>query len=273
MALPVNKTPKASLPGSDFIQLGEVKPQANVLIYGHGGSGKSTMGLFAPSPVAFINFDKRARHAVKNAERAGRKVHYMEVDFPANVTRLGVEEAKKIGQAAVNKVIKNFAIAVEMSLKGDVRTIVLDTGTEYGEILKIAITGRADRVKDYGQSKDLINREFWRLCNMARESEANFIMLSRAKEIWENSEPTGKFTWRGPDVMNDAVDWSAHIRLKKGRVKGKVKKEFEIEITKAGVNIDELGEVYSSEDWEPVGGPFVHACMMQYPGTGPEDWE
>ena len=262
----------SKLVGSDFGRIGAAKSQANALVFGDAGTGKTTFAtMYAPSPVAFINFDKRAGHAVRRAEKAGRTVHYMQVDFPANYTKLTHEEVKKLGQATINKVIKNFEIAVQESLKGNVRTICMDTATEYAEILKLAITGRIDREKDYGQSKDLINREFWRLCNLAREGNAHFIMLARAKGLWEANEPTGKFTFRGPEVMNDAVDWAAHIRLKKGR-KGVTKKEFEIEITKGGISIDELGNVYDQEMWDDFGGPFVFSCMMQY-GTGADEWK
>jgi hypothetical protein len=58
----------------------------------------------------------------------------------------------------------------------------------------------------------------------------------------------------------------------KGKVKKKTK-EFELEIVKAGVNIEQLGEVYTAQEWEEFGGPFVYACMMQYDGSDPEDWQ
>lgn len=263
---------KFSLQGSDFTVLEGIKSQANVLIFGDAGNGKTTFALrYAPAPVAFINFDNRGKHAVLNAQEDGRDIAYLHVGYPANYLRMDSEEVKKVGQKAVRKVVDNFEWAVRQSEKGNIRTICLDTATEYDEILKLALSGRIDKEKgDFGKRKDLINREFWRLCNLAREGNAHFIMLSRAKPIWENNEPTGRFTFRCPEVANDAVDWTGHIRLRKGR-KGVTKKEFEMEVTKAGINIEELGEVYREEDWDEE-GPFVHACMLQY-GTGPEEWQ
>ena len=263
-----------SLADSDFVQLEEPRKQANTLVFGDGGTGKTTLAtLFAPEPVAFINFDRRASHAVRAAMARGRHIHYAQIDFPANITKLDDVTARKFGQTAVDKVIRNYEIAIRESQKGNIRTICLDTCTEYAEILKIAITGRIDKGKgDFGKSKDLINRELWKLYNLAREGNAHLIMLARGKAVWENNEPTGKFTYRGPDVMNDAADWSAHIRLKKARG-GRSKKSFEMEITKAGVTIEELGAVYSDSDWADLDGPFVYACVLQYPGTLPEDWQ
>lgn len=262
------------LSGSDFTILKTPKLQCNALVFGDAGNGKTTFATaFAPDPVAFINFDKRAEHAVMKAQQSGRQIYFTCVDFPANITKLEDTQARKIGQQAVDKVVRNFEWAVEQSRKGNVRTICIDTGTEYSEILKIAITGRIDKVKgDYGKSKDLINREWWRIFNTAREGNAHLIVLSRAKAIWVNNEPTGEFTYRGPEVMFDAVDWCGQIRLRKS-VKKTPKKEFEIQIKKAGVNISELGEVYSKDEWEDLGGPFVYSCMLQYGGSNMEDWQ
>lgn len=176
--------------------------------------------------------------------------------------------------AALDTVRRNLSIAIAESLRGNCRSICLDTASEFAEIVAIAIRGRADMVKgDYGKSKGMINGELWDMLNEARGGNAHFIMLARAKAIWEGNEPTGKFTYRGPEVLNDGVDWAGHIRLKKG-IGGRLKKEFQMEITKAGTNIAELGAVYKQEEWEQEGmfGPFAFACMMNYPGTLPEDW-
>lgn len=266
-------TSTSPIAGSDFTLLTSPKRQANVLLFGDAGTGKSTFATaFAPEPVAFINFDRRADYAVTSAMAKNRRIYYTGIDIPANVTKLSDEAARKFGQAAVDKVIRNYELAIAESRKGNVRSICLDTITEYGELLKLAITGRIDKTKgDYGKSKDLINREIWRLFNLAREGNAHVIALSRAKAVWKDNEPTGRFTFRCPDVVNDAVDWAAHIRLKQ-TPKGKAKKEIEIEITKAGNNIEQLGEVYSEATWGGL-GPFAYGCMLQYPGSELEDWQ
>ncbi len=281
---PHNGVTNSPIKGSDFIILDKPKLQANVLVFGDGGNGKSTFSLqHAPHPVAFINFDKRAYYAVQKAMHDKRRIYFTGIDIPANVTKLTEDQAKKLASEAVKKVIHNFELAVRESQKGNVRTISLDTGTEYTEILRVAITGKMDVVKgDYGKSKDLINREWWRLFNLAREGNAHFIVLSRARAIWEDNQPTGEFSYRGPEVMNDAADWAAQIRLSRGGVTATIKgakksamkagkKKFELKITKAGNNIEELGAVYTSDDWGDD-GPFQYACSMQFPNTDVDDW-
>lgn len=267
-----------STAGSDFIVLAESRLQANAVVFGNGGSGKTTVATeFAPDPVAFISLDRRGDEAVRRAMKKGRRIVFLRVDMPANPTKLPDADVKKIGQTAVNKVIKNFEWAVKESLKGNIRTICVDTGTEYAEMLNMAVTGKELRVKgDFGKSKDLINREFWRLYNLAREGNAHFILLARAKEIWEGNEPTGRFSPKGPDVIHDGADWCGHIRLARAQKKGQAKR-FELQITKAGNNIEKIGKVYVSDPdaentWEPW-GPFVAPTWEQFEETtDPEQW-
>lgn len=257
---------------SDFTEPPEVKLQANMMAFGDAGTGKSTLAaVFAPGPVAFINFDRRASHVVNEAKRLGKVVRYLDAGVPANVLKMGEVECKKYAQESLDKVTRNFEIAVRESQRGNCRTICIDTGTELAEIITLAIRGHLDKGNDYGRSKDLINREFWRLFNTAREGLAHLIILARARAVWVDNQPTNRFTFRGPEVLNDGVDWACHIRLKKSVV-GRPKKEFEIEVTKAGVNIDELGAVYTSKEWDDSGGPFVLGCMRQY-GTAQAEFE
>lgn len=283
--------PPGSLEASDFV-FERVKPknQANVLIFGGEGQGKTTFATeFAPEPVAIINFDHRSGRAVDRAREHGRKIGLLEVEFSANVSRMETTEAQKLAQRVVNQVLKNFETAVAESRKGNVRSICIDTGSEYTEILNVAITGSQVGVKgDYGKSRELMNREWARMFGLAREGNAHLIVISRQKDVWENNAPTGETTYRGPAAMSELADWAGQIRVKKntraaggigGSVGGPVAanvqgaKEFELRITKAGNNIAELGAVYSQNDWEALGGPFVYACYMQYPGSSPEDWQ
>lgn len=263
-----------TIAGSDFEVPGEPKLQTNVLLFGAPASGKTTfVTMHMPDPIALINFDNRDQHAVSRAVKAGKRIMRTHIGVPGNITKMGDAIVRSTGQNAVNKVIKNFELAVAESVKGNVRTICLDTGTEYNEVLKMAVTGRIDKVVgDFGKSKDLMNREWWRLFAMAREGKAHFVVLARAKAIWKNQEPTGKFTYRGPEVMDDAADWAANIRSRQRRDGKKMVNGFEMEITKSGIDISQLGEVYSDEVWDVMGGPFVHACTMQYEGSVDSDW-
>lgn len=262
---------------SDFnTEIVKPPPQTCAMIYGDAGEGKSTLALmYAPQPVAYINFDRRGRDAVYAARRARRKILDVEIEHPSDLTRFSNDDAKRLATSALDKTMRHFEIAVRASQVGDVRTICLDTGTELNGVISTAITGSTMAVKgDYGRSKGLINQQWWTLFDMAREGKAHLIVLCRAKEIWHANQPTGRMSFRGPEVIHDAVDWAGWIRLKRNKKKGGARtQKFEIEITKSGVNIAELGEVYEMDDWEDMGGPFVYSCLMQYPGSKMEDWK
>lgn len=276
-ALRIDKRVNSSFEDSDFTSDDEIQYQSNVMIFGKGGEGKSTLvTMYAPEPVAVISFDGRAKEPVREARKVGRTIHHTYIPFDAkDILKLDEANAAKLCRETMDRVVHNYEIAIRESQKGNVRTICFDTGTEYDQIVTIAIRGHLDKANDYGRSKNLINQAWWHIFNTARQGNAHLVVLARDKEIWGGSEPTGRFTFRGPEVMYDGVDWVGNIRLKaegKGKVKRKTK-EFELEIVKAGVNIEQLGEVYTKEEWEDFGGPFVYACVMQYDGSSPEDWQ
>lgn len=262
--------------GHDFTTDDDTKLQTCILIHGDGGTGKTTFAVeHAPSPVALISLDQRYKWAVKRARENGRQVFVAEIAYPGNINRMTDEAVMKLGNATIEKVMRNIEWASRESEKGNIRTIAIDTGTEYTELLSLAFRGKARDVKDYGKTKDLMNQEWWKVFRLAKEGLAHLIVLSRSRAVWVGGEPSGRFTYRVPDVVNDAADWTAEIRLNKKSLRRRgAEKTFEIEVQKGGVSVNEIGEVYAQEDWEGMGvSPFVYACMLQYVGSSEEDWK
>jgi hypothetical protein len=260
--------------GSDFITLGAPKRQCVALIYGEVKSGKTTfVTQYCPDPVAFINFDQRADYAVTKALQMGRKILYAGINYAADdITKLDHAKAKLLGQAAVDKTIRNLKWAVADSKRpGGIKTIALDTGTEYDEILKLAVRGTLETVQgDFGRSKNMMNEQWQRIFNIARGGNAHLIILARTQEVWVGNAPTGRFGPRGNDQMEILTDWSGHIRVKRRR---KDPPKFELEIVRSGVSIGEMGNVYTEDEWAELGGPFAYACVNQYPDSELSDWQ
>lgn len=280
MTAPDKATTKSRIAfeGGDFTTSETLKQRCIALVFGDAGSGKTTFVTdYCPDPIALINYDQRSVHAVPRARGMGRKIFPAYISLPRNMSRLAIPDAKKAAREIVGRTVRNLEIALRESERGNVRTIALDTGTEYSEILRYAAQGHLEKATDYGAGKDWINRQWWDMFNAARSSDVNFIVLARASAVWANNEPTGEYTYKGPAVMDDGVDWSALIRIKKrlgkASASAKVKQEFEMKVAKAGVNISEKSQVYASADWGDMGGPFAYACMMMYEGTTPEDWK
>lgn len=266
------------IPGSDFSAPPPPKKQAIALIFGQPGHGKTTMGLmYAPGPVAFFDVDRRGAHAAKTALKRGKVIHYLPVSIPHKILNMTDQQVMKHAQAQVDMVRKNYELAIREAEKGNLRTIVFDTMTEFGSLVNMAVTGRADRKKDdYGKSTHIVQTAMSDIIRMCRDTPANLIMLAKAKPVWEGGEPTGAYSYRGYEIMEFDADWAGHLRLKKHRSikrqRDASRQSHELEITKAGIRLKTLGDVYSSEDWGSD-GPFVYACTQQFRGSKPEDWK
>lgn len=263
--------------GGEFREPPRPKKQAVALIFGQAGSGKTTLGLrYAPSPVAFFDIDQRGAYAARAAVRKGQVIHYLDVRMPKRILNMSDQTLKKIADRELTRVRKHYDLAIAAAIKGDVRTIVWDTMTEFASLVNLAVTGRADRVKsDYGRSVDIVKTTLADIIRAVRETPANLLMLGKAKPIWEGGEPTGEYEFRGPDTLCYDADWAGHIRLKKmssiKRRRGEEGQKHELQITKAGIRLKELGKVYTSDDWGSE-GPFVFACTQQYMGSSSDDW-
>lgn len=261
-------TSNPTIAGSDFTLPPAPKRQAIVLLFGNAGEGKTTTGLsHAPGEVAFFDIDGRGLYAAQKAQADGKVIHYTSIPFPSDIAKLGDAVAKTTAQLSWDKFRKNYEIAVRESQKGNIRTIVIDTATELDELVTIMIKGRIDKKNDdYGKSDAIIKAALGQTIKMSREGQANLLMLARAKPIWESN---GKFMHRGHDTLKYDADLAGHIRLQQQI--GNRKPKFELEVTKAGIDIDQLGQVYKEDDWDEL-GPFVYMCLMNYPGSKARDW-
>lgn len=264
-----------TLPGSDFICPPVPRKQAVALIFGLPAHGKTTLGLlYAPGPVAFFDIDKRGLYAARKAQRAGKIIHYLPVDMPRKMITRSDQELKRLAEKEVSKVMKNAEIVAKESKRGLVRTVVFDTASELGNLLNMSITGRVDKRKDdFGKSTHLVKGLAKTLVEIFRESDANMIMLARAKELWVGHEPTGKYKHEGLDTLEYEADWAGHLRLAKDRKTKLYRAQtHELEVTKAGMNLKQLGAVYTEEQWGED-GPFVYACVQNYRGSKAESWK
>jgi hypothetical protein len=273
--------------GSDYIDPPLPQKKALCLVFGETGCGKSTTGLLhVPGPVSYHDIDNRGFHACQEARAAGKVVRYLELDYPKHIGNMDEKEAMAAAKIVVDKHWKNLEWSVRESEKGNVRTITWDTGSELADLVNIMFTGRPERRNDdYGASSNMIKVEMAKMIKAVRnEGNANLVILAHAKEVWEQvgttssgkpkREASGKFTFRGPEVLGSQVDWAGHLRLTKTSVKAKGTdraKKHEMEITIAKIVLATQGDVYTEDQWDEY-GPFAFACAMQYPDSQPEDW-
>lgn len=302
-------TANAVIPGTDFTVISQIRRKSVQLVFGDGGTGKTTYGLrYSPQPAFLIGFDGRSQYVELAAREAGRPIAAVQIPPPSVLQKS--DNVRAAAQEALKTFFRNYDGAIAASRDGKtVRTITIDTASELGEIIVLAVRGTLENPKgDFGRSKDQINQIWWKIFGAARHTgNAHVIMLARASSIWENSEPTGDFKARVSDTVRDAVDFSLHIRLGVGNLGGlpgfliagvpgvgglltapgliaspvpyvpgasgrPVANKFELVVKKAGNDIRELGNVYREADWGED-GPFVYACTRLMPGSQPGDWK
>lgn len=298
--------PNAVIPGTDFTIIDKPKRKAVVLLFGDAGTGKTTFGIkYTPQQAVLIGFDGRSEYVEEAMKLAGHPVPAVQISPPAVLQKS--DNVKVSAQETLKKFFRNYDGAIAASRTGTIKTIVIDTATELGAIIQLAIRGTLDQVKgDFGRSKDQINQIWRKIFDAARYTgNAHLIMLARAGAIWENNEPTGDFKARVADEVREGVDFALHIRLAPklagltagmgggpglvgpgggvGLVAmgpaggiggiGGMQKEFELVVKKSGNTnpTKDLGLVLRESDWGED-GPFAYACSRLMPGSQPSDW-
>lgn len=259
----------------NFVSVEEAKRKAIILLIGDDGAGKTSFATrYAPEPLVVISFDGRSRNAVKEArEELGRNVELIEKSITHK--NLPPEDMKLHAREVVEDTMFTFETLLEESKRGNVKSILWDTATEYTEILKLAFDGTVDKTKEGAKGVDLnfADRQWWRMFNLIREEQfnAHLIVTSRMSSVWRDDKDTGLFKPRCSRAVRSGVDLEMRIKLK--TVFNVPKPEFEIEVTNPKTNITEMGEVYDASKWDKLGGPFVYACCMNYKDSVPDDWE
>jgi hypothetical protein len=260
----------------DFSLDNEPAPKAKIMLFAETGVGKTAFVCrFAPDPIAIIDMDGRALPAVKQArEELGKVIHHTEIFLPGEEDT--PEETRLFAHESIRKAIRNLKWAVTQSKIGKIRTICLDTATEYDLLCKLAydgckselVDGKVKETGSYGKDKDFINSQFWRIINIWRQGNAHLVLTGREKEIYKEHKATGDFTFRASKVINEAVDLSLQLRSIP-KMDGDGRKS-EIEVIKCGVNREKIGKVYKEREWKEH-GPFALICSDVY-GRDIEEW-
>ena len=193
-------TPPAFLPGFTRAQ-SVVKRRLILSVEGLEGCGKTRFTLTAPAPIAFINFDYGLEGIVEPfQEQKPIYVATVKLNFTAGSREKIIEAAEK----ELDAVETNYQTALKQA-----RTIVIDTGSELWELLRLAAFGKLDKVMPHQYAE--VNQQMTRLIKLAYDSEANLILTHRLKEQWVNDKRTGLYEFAGMKDIPFLVQ--AHARL------------------------------------------------------------
>lgn len=162
-----------------------VKRRMLLSIEGMEKSGKNNLAFSAPGDIRFHSADFgddgviQKFQAKKKIWKAEYKLH-----IPANTA---VDDAAAIARPVWAQFLTNFK---EGLTAPNSRTTILDTGTEFHEILRMAEFGKLQQVMPhhYGPVNQAM-KDIWR---SAADTSCNLIVLHRMKEEWINKVVNGK---------------------------------------------------------------------------------
>jgi AAA domain-containing protein len=164
------------------------------------GAGKTRFTLTAPGPIAFINFDYGLEGVIEPVQSSKAiYVATVKLDFTGGKEKI-IEAAEK----ELAKVETNYQTALRQA-----RTIVIDTGSELWELLRLSAFGKLEKVMPHQYAE--VNQTMTRLIKLAYDSEANLLLTHRLKEQWINDKRTGQYEFSGMKDIPFLVQ--AHARM------------------------------------------------------------
>lgn len=171
---------------------------ASILIYGDTDSGRSTLALTAPGPIAYIHGHEK----VEGIIHSRRKDVLIRQGKFGGILRGSPDEVQKRADEEFTKIEQAISDAYRWA-----RTIIIDTETRLWEICQLARLGslshaqRSEKDQRRGQLvyQEINNRwssllsEFRvRLDSPLQDKETNLILICKTVDEYRNKQATGK---------------------------------------------------------------------------------
>src|SRR5262245_12225670 len=169
-------------------------------LYGMQGSGKTRFCATAPDPIGVVPLDRKSRYTMaKTMEELGKVVVMPEKDYirhenPLAIAAMPPEKAMTYYKEHVRAVMD---AAFKLNGHPDIRTVVIDTGTQLWEDILFKNYGRNQRImpRDRGSA----NQDMIDFLNAM--SGKHLIITHKASEIWsgdgDSGKPTGQYRASG----------------------------------------------------------------------------
>lgn len=165
----------------------KVKHRLIMSINGLEKQGKTHFALTAPGPVAYLDFDMGSE-GVLHKFTGDKDILVSTHDIPKDPSTDGGFNYDK----AWKKFYNSFKKALEHP---QVRSVVVDTGTEMWELLRMARFGKLTQVKPHHYGP--VNAEMQELIRMAYELDKNLILIHKMKQQYVDDKFNGKYEAAG----------------------------------------------------------------------------
>lgn len=253
----------------------EIVTRHVISITGMDKSGKTHFSLSSQSPIAFFNLNNGLEGVIHKFDK---KVYEFKMNTPEEQGAAGRSDSAKDFNKKAAMDMKNLAIIeVERFVEAwtwalrdsEIRTIVIDKGTELWLLYRVAEFGKTTQVPS--QLYNYLNAKFERRINEIFETDKNLIILHDMKEIYRDKNPTGEFERDGYKKIGGIVQTNLFAtradEKPKHPVKGQPNPPFIMTVEDSRINPDLLGTEFNG----PMATFPMIAAMIS--GTAPNVWE
>lgn len=264
---PATSSPRSSSPSTpspiwEEASAALTRRVTHMQIYGDTGSGRTTLGLSAPGPIALLHCAENLEGRIQPFVQEGKKI----MTFSFNSGRDLKGSAEAVAKEA-ERILGQVRDAWE-DAKGWARTIMVDTDTDLYALLRLARFGKLTQVKPHHYGP--VYAEWRGLYRYFREqNDHNLVFCSMMTEKYVNDKATGLMV---PDVQkNTPYDAEVRVRTESnvaammtgGR---KVDWKYRAVLEKAWYGADMVGEAFEDE---MSSFPIIMASIT---GIDPEEW-
>lgn len=150
------------------------KPRMVVGVEGQESSGKTHFALTAPGPITYLNLDNGLEGVLDNALFAEKHVEVK--NYPTNLPE-GMAIEGQAARAWYKNIVSTLFADYRAAIRDGARTVVLDTGTELLNFIKLSSAEDKKWVE--------WTEEYRQIFKLSYESEqTSVIVLHRVKPVW-----------------------------------------------------------------------------------------
>lgn len=200
----INKQRKAiDVSGTGFRPVStEIRKRLIVSLQAPHKAGKTRWALTAPGPIAYINFDVGLEGVVEPFIAAGKEIMESQYRLTGRGAKGKMGDVKN--EAAVEmweRFQRDYFFAMD---SGRFRTLVIDTGTEAYELIRLARFGKLAQVEPHHYGP--VKAEFEEVIRAGLDSTTtNLILLHKVKDEYINDKKTGRKEFAGYSNMGFLV--------------------------------------------------------------------
>lgn len=242
------------------------RPRLLIGSQGLDKTGKSHFWLSAPGPIGCINLDIGLEGVVEKWIKRGKKVWVASFNIPPINA-----QGKPLGQADYVPIFKKTQAAYEAMLSNkEIRTVVVDTGSDWWDLAKLAEFGSVSPRVDVKQAYQALNQLFRSLIRRAYDTDKNLVITHKMKEKYtRTTDSSGKSSdsWDGKSYKR--VGFGEDNYLIQVNIENTYRNnQFGITILNCRQDMGLAGMELEGEDCS-----FAALGQMIYPETTAKDWE